>query len=79
MDNLFKTVQQHKELSLSERVAEQISDLIKEQNIGIGDKLPNEFELAENLNVGRGTIREAVKLLVARNCLEMPLYPGWKG
>lgn len=71
MDNLFKTVQQHKELSLSERVAEQISDLIKEQNIGVGDKLPNEFELAENLNVGRGTIREAVKLLVARNCLEI--------
>ncbi|MBQ9663632.1 MAG: FadR family transcriptional regulator [Oscillospiraceae bacterium] len=71
MDSIFKTVQQHKELSLSERVAEQISDLIKEQNIGVGDKLPNEFELAERLNVGRGTIREAVKLLVARNCLEI--------
>ncbi len=71
MENMFKTVQQHKETSLAERVAQQISDLIKEQNIGVGDKLPNEFELAESLNVGRGTIREAVKLLVARNCLEI--------
>ncbi len=71
MDTVFKTVQQQKEIPLSEKVAKQISDLIKEQNIGIGDKLPNEFELAESLNVGRGTIREAVKLLVARNCLEI--------
>ena len=71
MDSLFKTVQQQKEVSLSEKVASQISELIKERNIGIGDKLPNEFELAESLNVGRGTIREAVKLLVARNCLEI--------
>lgn len=71
MEQLFKTVQQQKEIPLSEKVARQISELIKERNIGIGDKLPNEFELAENLNVGRGTIREAVKLLVARNCLEI--------
>ncbi len=68
---IFKTVQQQKELPLSEKVSRQISDLIKERNIGVGDKLPNEFELAQSLNVGRGTIREAVKLLVARNCLEI--------
>ena len=71
MDSMFKVVQQHKEVSLSERVAQQISELIKERNIAVGDKLPNEFELAENLNVGRGTIREAIKILVARNCLEI--------
>ena len=71
MEQLFKNVQQQKEIPLSEKVARQISKLIKERNIGIGDKLPNEFELAENLNVGRGTIREAVKILVARNCLEI--------
>lgn len=71
MESLFKNVQQEKDLSLSEKVANQISGLIKERNIGVGDKLPNEFELAESLNVGRGTIREAVKILVARNCLEI--------
>lgn len=71
VDTLFKNVQHQKEVPLSEKVANQISDLIKERNIGVGDKLPNEFELAESLNVGRGTIREAVKLLVARHCLEI--------
>ena len=69
--SMFKNVQQQREIPLSEKVAQQIGNLIKERNIQIGDKLPNEFELAESLNVGRGTIREAVKILVARNCLEI--------
>lgn len=56
-------------ISLSEQVAAQISDLIVDRRLTSEDKLPNEFELAALLNVGRGTIREAVKLLVARNVL----------
>jgi DNA-binding FadR family transcriptional regulator len=69
--NIFKNIQDKQEKSLAERVADQINQLILDRNIQQGDKLPNEFELAESLNVGRGTIREAVKLLVARNCLEI--------
>lgn len=57
--------------SLPEQVAEQISDLIIEKHLEIGEKIPNEFELAQQLNVGRGTVREAIKLLVARNVLEI--------
>jgi DNA-binding FadR family transcriptional regulator len=34
-------------------------------------KLPNEFELADLLQVGRSTVREAVKVLVSRNILEV--------
>ena len=45
--------------------------MIITKDIKRGEKLPNEFELAESLNVGRGTIREAVKLLVSRNVLEI--------
>lgn len=60
-----------RESSLPEQAAEQISRLIVEQHLTCEDKLPSEFELAELLNVGRGTIREAVKLLVARNVLEI--------
>lgn len=56
---------------LAEQVAEQIGELIISKDIKRGEKLPNEFELAESLNVGRGTIREAVKLLVSRNVLEI--------
>lgn len=60
-----------KESSLPERTAEQISRLIVERQLTHEDKLPSEFELAELLHVGRGTIREGVKLLLARNVLEI--------
>lgn len=56
---------------LAERVAEEIQHLIEDQSLKTGDKLPNEFEMAQELNVGRGTIREAVKILVSRNILEI--------
>lgn len=54
---------------LAELVSDRIVTLIKEQELVAGDKLPNEFDLADILHVGRGTIREAVKLLVSRNVL----------
>lgn len=62
---------QTKKFSLSEQVAEQISQLIISQHLTCAEKLPSEFELAELFNVGRGTIRESVKLLAARNVLEI--------
>ncbi len=58
-----------KDVPLPERVAAQISKLIVDRELTSEDKLPNEFELASMLNVGRGTVREAVKILVARNVL----------
>ena len=64
------------EKSLPERVADQLMNLIRTQELQAGDKLPNEFELAEQLQVGRGSIREAVKLLVARNSLEIKRGQG---
>ena len=69
-DTGFETIQT-KEASLPEQAAEQISRLIVEQHLTQEDKLPSEFELAEMLGVGRGSIREGVKLLVARNVLEI--------
>ncbi|WP_148409756.1 FadR/GntR family transcriptional regulator [Murimonas intestini] len=56
---------------LPELVSEQIKELIAKGNLKAGDKLPNEFEMAEQLQVGRGTIREAVKILVSQNVLEI--------
>ncbi|WP_413488787.1 FadR/GntR family transcriptional regulator [Carnobacterium divergens] len=58
---------QQKGQSLAQQVASKMEEFIKEQRYKGGDKLPNEFELATELNVGRGTIREAIKLLAARN------------
>ena len=69
--NIYRNIVEQKNTSLAERVADQLDQLIIAQDLHAGDKLPNEFDLAERLNVGRGTIREAVKLLVSRNVLEI--------
>lgn len=56
---------------LAEQVADYILNYIVDTELEAGAKLPNEFELAEKLRVGRGTIREAVKILVSRNIVEI--------
>lgn len=55
--------------NLTEQIADKISQMIIDRHLSHGEKLPNEFELAADLKVGRGTVREAVKLLVSRNVL----------
>lgn len=50
-------------------VVEQIIQLILDRDMKAGDKLPNEYELARELGVGRSTLREAIKRLVSRNIL----------
>ena len=56
---------------LAEQAAEHIVNYIMERELETGDKLPNEFELAQSIGVGRSTIREAVKILVSRNVVEI--------
>lgn len=67
---MLKSVHQV-EKRLPELVAEQIKDLIAEGSLPVGAKLPNEFEMAQELKVGRGTIREAVKILISQNIVEV--------
>lgn len=59
-----------KNILLAEQVEEQLYDYITKLPMQPGDRLPNEFKLAEKFGVGRSTVREAVKLLVSRNVLE---------
>lgn len=56
---------------LAEQIAVRINQLIIDQKLTENDKLPTEFELMEILDVGRSTVREALKILVARNVLEI--------
>ncbi len=57
---------------LSQSVADSILSMITiEKRFSVGDKLPNEIELSEELNVSRTTLREAVRILVAYNLLEI--------
>lgn len=60
-----------KRRQLADQIAEDLQERILKGEWKQGEKLPTEFELIELLNVGRGTIREAVKILVARNILEI--------
>jgi len=57
--------------SLVEQISERIIQLIMDNDWQVGDKLPNEYDLADMLNVGRSTIREVIKALVSRNVLEI--------
>lgn len=66
----LKTLNQNQKL-LPQRAADQITKMIADRQLKAGDKLPNEFDMAAQLNVGRGTIREAVKILVSRNVIEI--------
>lgn len=56
---------------LVERVEDNILSYIVDNKIQIGEKIPNEFELAKQFGVGRSTIREAIKILASKNILEV--------
>jgi GntR family transcriptional repressor for pyruvate dehydrogenase complex len=56
--------------SAADQVLAQILGLIQRGVMKVGDRLPSEAELARLLNVGRSTVREAKRELVARGFLE---------
>ncbi len=56
---------------LGARIEDELMKYILQEPIKPGQKIPNEFELAEKFGVGRSTIREAVKGLVSRGILEV--------
>src|SRR5438270_13871104 len=56
---------------LAEQVAEQIIGLIRERSIGAGDRLPTESELMERMEVGRSTVREALRGLAVLGLVEI--------
>ncbi len=49
---------------------EELLNYILNEPVQIGEKIPNEFDLAEKFGVGRSTVREAVKALVSKGILE---------
>ena len=64
----------------SESVVQQIIDSLTEAMINRelrpGDKIPTEIELAEELGVGRNSVREAIKILVYLGVLEIRRAEG---
>lgn len=62
---------------LSESIADDILSMITIENKFLpGDKLPNEMEFSEELNISRTTLREAIRILAANGILEIKRGKG---
>ena len=61
----------NKRKPLGQQAEELLLQLIQKEPIAVGQKIPNEFDLAERFNVGRSTVREAVKALISKGVLEV--------
>lgn len=60
------------EKNLAEQIAYNIETLISvEKKYIVGDRIPNEYDLAKSLGVSRTTIREAIKILCSQGILEI--------
>lgn len=56
--------------ALPNRIADRIAERITRGEFAPGNKLPNELELAQSLNVSRTTLREALRILSTRGLVE---------
>ena len=64
-------IQKNKTKKIYEEVAEAIYEMIRTGQLKPGDKLDSVQQLAENFNVGRSAIREALSALKAMGLIEM--------
>lgn len=61
----------YQKLLISEKIVQNITDLIIKGYYLPGDKLPNELVLSEELNVSRASLREAFKILESKHIIEV--------
>ncbi|MCH5315158.1 MAG: FadR family transcriptional regulator [Eubacterium sp.] len=62
---------------LADNAADKIINMIEAENrFSVGDKLPNEIELAAELGVSRSTLREAIRILTTNGILEIQRGKG---
>lgn len=73
MNDLF--VAKAKE-SAVDTVINRIKQLLLENKLKLGDKLPSEKEISEGLRVSRGSVREAMKILAALGIVEIKAGNG---
>lgn len=57
--------------SVVEKIIAQLTKAITGGRYAIGEKLPSEFELMEELNVSRNSLREAMKMLATMGIVEI--------
>lgn len=64
----------HQELSSA--AAKRLKEMIIQKGMQPGDRLPTESELIEMFGVSRSTVREAVKILIAENVVQIQRGKG---
>lgn len=67
-------LQRVKKIRISDTVVDQIVSLIEEGKLKVGDQLPGERELVDQLQVGRASVREALRILEAQGVVQV--QPG---
>ncbi len=63
--------QRIKRISVTDEVVKRIQDRVCSGTMAVGEKLPSEGEMQKAFGVGRSTIREAIRVLVAMGYIEM--------
>ncbi len=71
MDYTLVTVEKAPGVSVTNRIVELILKNIEEKNLGPGDRLPTERELAARIGVARGTVKSAYKRLEQMNLVRI--------
>lgn len=56
---------------VSDRIAERVKDAIRHGHLPVGERLPSERQLTEQLNVSRVTLRDALRILETRGLIEI--------
>lgn len=59
-----------KNKTISEKVIEQIKEMLSNESLKKGEKLPSERQMAENLQISRTSVREAIKELEIMGLIE---------
>ncbi len=72
--DMFNEIQPSKKKSV--KVAEQVIELIESGDLGPGDRLPSEHELAEKMDVSRPSVREALSGLQALEIVDTKIGSG---
>ncbi|WP_306982352.1 FadR/GntR family transcriptional regulator [Alkalicoccobacillus murimartini] len=69
-------INQVKKTTMSQNIVQQLMELIINGTIPLGGKLPSEKQLMEMFGVGRSTLREAIRALVALGLVEVRVPEG---
>lgn len=70
-DLLARSLRPLEKTSVSSYVMDLVMDYLLEGKLRPGDKLPTELEFAEKLDVGRNSVREAMKMLSSLGVIEI--------